>query len=111
MSLRVRKLSPIAKIPKKATADSIGYDLYALQSCCVPKRGKLLVDTGIAIKVPPGTYGRIAPRSGLASRYHIDVGGGVIDRDYYGRVKVLLFNLGDEDYYGMLLFVSCLHYY
>lgn len=32
----------------------------------------------------PGTYGRIAPRSGLAAKKHIDVGAGVIDPDYRG---------------------------
>ena len=36
--------------------------------------------------------GRIAPRSGLASKFHIDTGAGVIDADYRGEVKVLLFN-------------------
>ena len=39
--------------------------------------------------------GRVAPRSGLASKHSIDVGAGVIDADYRGPVKVLLFNFGD----------------
>lgn len=42
--------------------------------------------------------GRIAPRSGLASKHFIDTGAGVIDADYRGPVKVLLFNHADADY-------------
>jgi len=42
--------------------------------------------------------GRIAPRSGLASKHHIDTGAGVIDADYRGQVKVLLFNHGEKDF-------------
>ena len=56
-----------------------------------------MVDTDISIAVPSNTYGRVAPRSGLASKHSIHTGAGVIDADYRGPVKVLLFNLsGDE---------------
>ena len=57
-----------------------------------------MVDTDISIAVPINTYGRVAPRSGLASKHSIDVGAGVIDADYRGPVKVLLFNLSDVDF-------------
>ncbi len=42
--------------------------------------------------------GRIAPRSGLAAKNFIDTGAGVIDADYRGQVKVLLFNHSDVDF-------------
>ncbi len=42
--------------------------------------------------------GRIAPRSGLAAKNFIDTGAGVIDADYRGPVKVLLFNHGESDF-------------
>lgn len=42
--------------------------------------------------------GRIAPRSGLAAKNFIDTGAGVIDADYRGPVKVLLFNHSDADF-------------
>lgn len=44
------------------------------------------------------TDGRIAPRSGLASKHFIDTGAGVIDADYRGQVKVLLFNHSEKDF-------------
>lgn len=64
----------------------------------VPARGKALVKTDIQIDVPFGTYGRIAPRSGLAWKNSIDVGAGVIDQDYRGNVGVILFNHSDTDF-------------
>ena len=42
--------------------------------------------------------GRIAPRSGLASKHFIDTGAGVIDADYRGEVKVLLFNHAESEF-------------
>ena len=50
------------------------------------------------MQIPEGNYGRIAPRSGLALKHMIDIGGGVIDSDYRGEVKVILFNLSDSDF-------------
>lgn len=64
----------------------------------VPARGKELVKTDIQIEVPFGTYGRVAPRSGLAWKNFIDVGAGVIDQDYRGNVGVILFNHSDTDF-------------
>ena len=48
--------------------------------------------------VPPGIYGRLASRSGLAVKNDIEVGAGVIDRDYQGEVKVLLRNHSEHNY-------------
>jgi len=49
-----------------------------------------MVETGIAIGLPEGTYRRLVVRSGIASKIGIAVGGGVIDADYTGEVKVIL---------------------
>ncbi|KAK5116810.1 Deoxyuridine 5'-triphosphate nucleotidohydrolase [Meristemomyces frigidus] len=95
---QVKLLSESAKAPTRGLAFAAGYDLYAAKEAVVPARGKVLVDTDISIAVPAGTYGRVAPRSGLASKHSIDTGAGVIDADYRGPVKVLLFNLSDNDF-------------
>ena len=50
----------------------------------------MLVDTKSAIGLPRGTYGRLAARSGMASKHGIAVGGGVIDADYTGEIKAIL---------------------
>ena len=58
----------------------------------------MLVDTGIAIGLRRGTYWRLAGRSGIASPHGIAVGGGVIDADYTGEVKVILRKQGNTSY-------------
>ncbi|KAL4797487.1 dUTPase-like protein [Aspergillus venezuelensis] len=97
-ALQVKKLTPTARAPTRGSAFAAGYDLYASKEITIPAKGKALVDTGLAIAVPEGTYGRVAPRSGLASKNFIDVGAGVIDADYRGEVKVLLFNFSETDF-------------
>jgi dUTP pyrophosphatase len=96
--LCVKKLSPNASLPVRATPRAAGYDLFASASLEIPSRGKALVPTDISICIPHGTYARIAPRSGLAHKHFIDVGAGVIDEDYRGPVGVILFNFGEQSF-------------
>ncbi|TEB35378.1 dUTP diphosphatase, partial [Coprinellus micaceus] len=97
-SLLVKRHSEKAKVPTRGSAFAAGYDLYSAEKKTIPAHGKALVDTQISIAVPASTYGRVAPRSGLASKFMIDTGAGVIDADYRGIVFVLLFNLSDKDF-------------
>ena len=55
----------------------------------------------MSIAIPPNTYARVAPRSGLAVKHFIDTAAGVIDEDYRGPVGVVLFNHGPEDFKGI----------
>ncbi|THC97321.1 hypothetical protein EYZ11_003212 [Aspergillus tanneri] len=96
--LFIKKLTDTAYTPTRGSALAAGYDLYSAKETVIPAKGKAMVDTGIAVAVPEGTYGRVAPRSGLASKHFIDTGAGVIDADYRGEVKVLLFNFSDVDF-------------
>ena len=91
--MQFEKLDPEAIIPIHATVRAAGYDLYALDEKTITGgQGTVLVPTGIAVKIPNCTYGRIAMRSGLAFREHLSVGAGVIDADYYpGPVGVLVY--------------------
>jgi dUTP pyrophosphatase len=87
-------------LPTKASADSIGHDLFSIESVVVKAKERRLVSTGLRIAMPPEIdgYGRIAPRSGLASKHSLDVSAGVIDPGYRGELKVLLVNHGSLDY-------------
>ena len=87
-----------AKLPVRSSSGSAGYDLAAAETAVIPAHGKCLVKTGLAIAMPPGCYGRVAPRSGLAVKKFIDVGAGVIDSDYRGELGVVLFNFSNEDF-------------
>ena len=96
--LSVQRLSESAVVPKRGTPGSAGLDLYAAHTATVPAKGKALIKTDLAISVPVGCYGRIAPRSSLAWKKHVDVGAGVIDSDYRGCVGVVLFNHSENDF-------------
>ena len=96
--LEILKTSPNARIPTKGSADAAGYDLYSLNSYTILPHQIGVIDTGIATKFPPNTYGRVAGRSGLAINHSIDVKGGVIDPDYTGNIKIILHNFGDKPF-------------
>ena len=96
--LYVKKIRNKAAIPRRGTEDAAGYDIVSAEETIVPSKGKTVVKTGISIAVPDGCYGRLAPRSGLAVKKHIDAGAGVIDADYRGEIGVVLFNHSEEDF-------------
>ena len=96
--LQVKKHDSSAQLPTKGFKQAAGYDLYSIEDKVIPAQGKTFINTQLSMVIPQGTYGHIAPRSGLAAKHHIDVGAGVIDADYCGIVHVLLFNLGKEDF-------------
>lgn len=99
MSLGVKKLCYDAIVPTRGSDRSVGYDLYSSEDAMVPSQvGRAIVGTGITVVLPPGVYGRVAPRSGLAAKHCINVGAGVIDPDYTGEIKVILFNHGLKDF-------------
>lgn len=98
MQLGVKKLFPDAILPTRGSDGAVGYDLYSDEDCVVEPNDRTLVSTGISIVLPEGVYGRVAPRSGLSVKYGIQVGAGVIDPDYTGEVKVILFNHGTSDF-------------
>jgi len=95
--LKVKLLSPFGRLPTKGTPQSAGFDLHASRKVVIAPRSQEIIPTGIAVKLPEGTYGRIAPRSGLAVKKAVDVHAGVVDRDYRGEVKGVLFNHGDQE--------------
>ncbi|RWO22320.1 dUTP diphosphatase [Mesorhizobium sp.] len=61
---------------------------------------RALVPTGLILEIPEGVEGQVRPRSGLAFKHGLTCLNtpGTIDSDYRGEVKVLLINLGDEDF-------------
>jgi len=97
-TLKVKKLTNEARIPTRGSGGAVGYDLYSSDTVVIPPTHRALVGTSIAVAFPCGVYGRVAPRSGLAVKHGIQVGAGVVDPDYTGEVKVVLFNHGDKDF-------------
>ena len=96
--LQVKVLHRNAIIPKKSHKEDAGWDLFAIENGRVNSHQQSCISLGIAITVPKGTYGRIAPRSGLSNKFCIDIMAGVIDRQYKHEIKVILRNHGTRDY-------------
>jgi dUTP pyrophosphatase len=92
VKLQFKKLHPDAKLPVRANPGDAGYDLSCIENVEIPAGDRLLIRTGLAVAVPEGYYGRIAPRSGLAVKLAVQTGAGVVDAGYRGELKVLLFN-------------------
>jgi dUTP pyrophosphatase len=93
--IEFQRLHPDAKLPVRGSDRAAGLDLCSLETVSIEPRTRVSVRTGLAVAIPPGHYGRVAPRSGLAFEHGIDVLAGVIDSDYRGEVICLLFNLGE----------------
>lgn len=91
-------------VPKVQTALSAGADLCAAVSADAPitlKPGaRALIPCGFAMALPAGYEAQVRPRSGLAAKHGVTVlnSPGTIDADYRGEVKVILVNLGAEDF-------------
>lgn len=94
--LRFKKLDPRAILPTRGSVRAAGLDIYVIEDLTIQPGERALGRTGLAVAIPEGYYGRVAPRSGLASKQGLDVLAGVIDADYRGEIGCLLYNAGNE---------------
>jgi dUTP pyrophosphatase len=89
-------------LPEYATPLSAGIDLLAAidGDLVLKPLERQLVATGIAIALPESHEAQIRPRSGLALKHGISLVNtpGTIDADYRGEIKVILINLGQENF-------------
>ena len=95
-ALRFKQLDERAVLPQRGSALAAGLDVCSIEELEIGARQRVMARTGLAVAIPPGFYGRIAPRSGLAAKNGLDVLAGVIDSDYRGEVCCLLYNTSDE---------------
>jgi len=93
-----KKLSLYATDPRKGSPHSSGTDVASAYNVVILKNKRALVQTDLPILVPCGTYGRIAPRSGIALHHSVDIAAGVIDRDYTGNVGIIVVNNGNQPF-------------
>lgn len=102
----IRRLAHNADLPLPAyeTAQAAGMDLRAAvpedEPLVLRPGGRFPVPTGLAFALPDGFEGQVRPRSGLAAKNGVTCLNtpGTIDADYRGEVKVILVNLGEEDF-------------
>ena len=102
----IRRLpnNPDLPLPAYETAGAAGMDLRAAgaeeEPIVLRPGARMAVPTGLAFALPQGFEGQVRPRSGLAARHGVTQVNtpGTIDSDYRGEVKVILINLGEEDF-------------
>ena len=97
-TLRFLRLSPSAVLPTRASKHAAGVDLYSVENVQIDSGKRAAVKTGLSVAIPRGSYGRIAPRSGLALKDGIDVLAGVIDADYRGELICIMINHGEKPF-------------
>ena len=98
----IKRLSKNISLPKYQTDGSSGLDLTAnIEQKIFIKPGKsAIIPTGLAVSIPNNYEVQIRPRSGLAAKNQISVLNtpGTIDSDYRWELKVILINLGKENF-------------
>ena len=87
-------------LPLYATAGAAGMDVLSAEDVVLAPGARHAVATGFAIAIPEGYEVQVRPRSGLALKHGISLPNtpGTIDSDYRGELKILLINLGAEDF-------------
>ena len=94
-------LAPGATAPTRATEGSAGYDLSANETATLNPGERTLIGTGVALQLPPDIAATVRPRSGLAAKHGVTVLNtpGLIDPDYRGEIKVILYNAGNKPFW------------
>ena len=95
--MKVKLIHPLARVPARGSEYAAGFDLRAVEQLFIWPGERKVISTGICIEIPTGFYGRIAPRSGLAVKSGIMTMAGVIDSDYRGEIKVVLYNSSKDE--------------
>ena len=91
-------------LPAYETPDAAGMDLRAAvpqdEPLVLQPGARIAVPTGLAFAIPTGFEGQVRPRSGLALKFGVTQANtpGTIDADYRGEAKVILINLGKDDF-------------
>ena len=102
MTIRIRRISENAALPEYAhgPSEDAGMDLRAVEHATLAPGVPQLVATGLTIELPPGYEAQLRPRSGLALKHAITIPNApaTIDPGYRGEIKVILLNLGRDNY-------------
>lgn len=89
-------------LPAYATSGSAGMDIRAAvaDELVVHPKEIILVPTNLSVEIPSGYEIQVRPRSGLAANHGIGIlnSPGTIDSDYRGEIKIIMINLGKEDF-------------
>lgn len=98
MEIKLKRLNKSIVLPKYAHEGDAGFDLRSAEDVLIKSGEKTIIPTALSIAVPKGYVGLIWDRSGLAARNSLHCLAGVLDSHYRGEIKVVMINLGNEDF-------------
>lgn len=90
------KLLPGGTVPTRGSREAAGYDIYAAEDKTLKPFSIEKIRTGICLQMPPGYFGQIYGRSGIAAKRGLLSVAGTIDSDYRDEISVVLFNTSGE---------------
>jgi len=95
--IKIKRLHADAKIPIYGSEEAAGFDLYAIEDVLIKPGELVVVGTGIALEIEQGYCFQFWDRGGMGVKgiHHF---AGLIDSDYRGEFKVVLFNSGKQEY-------------
>jgi dUTP pyrophosphatase len=103
--IKIKRLSEEFKdipLPSYSTSGSSGLDIRAAveDQVIIPAGELRLIPTNFSVEIPEGFEIQVRPRSGLAAKHGISIlnSPGTIDSDYRGEIKIIMMNLGKEDF-------------
>lgn len=98
MKLKIKKIHPEAKMPKRAYQSDAGFDLFTPENFTILPRERKTIPLGLSMEIPVGYAGLLLDKSSLSHKHGIETFGGVIDAGYRGQIHAGLINLSDTPY-------------
>ncbi len=100
ININICKLNEGAKIPEYKSEGASGLDLCSCENYIIEPGKIKLISTGLKLEIPSGYEAQIRSRSGLALNFGVFClnSPGTIDADYRGEIKIILCNLGENDF-------------
>jgi dUTP pyrophosphatase len=99
IEIQITRLRDDAVLPARAYVGDAGLDLAACEQHQLGPGERALVGTGLAVAIPEGHAGLVAPRSGLAVEHGITIvnAPGIVDSGYRGELRVILHNTDRQE--------------
>ena len=91
MKINFVKFSKDVICPTKGSVNAAGFDFYSVEDVIIPPSNGRIVQTNVGFKIPRVYFRKVHARSSFGTQFK-DVGSGVIDSDYRGRIVVVFFN-------------------